>query len=110
MGVGAWVENAIKKGEIKEHGHFLDGTSGYTFWEGEATDIFRNLSMTVPYYDWEIHEIVPYEKSREIIMAVFIPRIVKPEMSDAEMARTLEETGLKLPLKEIRELRKRLFK
>jgi hypothetical protein len=24
------LDNWIKKGEIKEHGHFLDGASGYT--------------------------------------------------------------------------------
>jgi hypothetical protein len=65
------IDNNIKKGEIKEHGHFLDGNSGYTIWEGEATDIFRNLSMTWPYYEYDVRETIPYEKSREILGAVF---------------------------------------
>ena len=67
----AWIDDRIKKGEIKEHAHFLDGTSGYTICEGEAADIFRALSMTVPNYDYEIHEFIPYDKSREILRAVF---------------------------------------
>jgi hypothetical protein len=63
----AWIDDRIKKGEIKEHAHFLDGTSGYTICEGEATDILRALSMTVPNYDYEVHEFIPYEKSRRIV-------------------------------------------
>mgnify|MGYP001060486016 CR=1 FL=1 len=69
--IGADIDNSIKKGEIKEHGHFLDGNSGYTIWEAEATDVLRNLSMTWPYYEYEVHEIIPYEKSKEILRAVF---------------------------------------
>ncbi|MCP8308443.1 MAG: hypothetical protein H3Z54_07080 [archaeon] len=69
--MGAAIDKHIKKGEIKEHGHFLDGNSGYTIWEAEATDIFRNLSMTWPYYEYEVHEMIPYEKSGEILRAVF---------------------------------------
>lgn len=71
-----YLEKGInsRAGEIKEHGHFLDGASGYTIWEGEAADIFKNLSMTVPYYDYEVHEFIPYEKSRGIVMEVFKAR------------------------------------
>ena len=58
-------------GKIVEHGHFLDGNSGYSIWEGEAADIFRNQSMTWLYYEFEVHEFIPYEKSREILGAVF---------------------------------------
>ena len=67
---GATVDDAIKKGAIKEHGHFLDGTSGYTIWEAEATDIFRSYSMLVPYHACEFHVFIPYEKSREILRVV----------------------------------------
>jgi hypothetical protein len=70
----AAIDNSMKKGEMKEHGHFLDGTSGYTIWEVEATDLLRNYSMLVPYYECEVHEIIPYEKSREILTAVFEAR------------------------------------
>jgi len=65
------IDNNIKKGKIKEHGHFLDGNSGYTIWEVEAIDIFRNLSMTWPYYEYDVHEIIPYEKSGKIVGEVF---------------------------------------
>jgi hypothetical protein len=44
---GALVQNWMKKGEMKEHAHFLDGTSGYTIWEVEAKDLLRNSSMLV---------------------------------------------------------------
>jgi hypothetical protein len=65
------LDNNIEKGKIKEHGHFLDGNSGYTIWEVEAIDIFRNLSMTWPYYEYEVHEIIPYETSGKIVGKVF---------------------------------------
>jgi hypothetical protein len=66
-----FIDGNIKKGKIKEHGHFLDGNSGYTIWEVEATDLFRNQSMTWPYYEFEVHEIIPYEKSGKILGEVF---------------------------------------
>jgi hypothetical protein len=70
--VGAeFVDGNIKKGKIREHGHFLDGNSGYTMWEAEAADLFRNLSMVWPYYEFEVHEIIPYEKSGKILGEVF---------------------------------------
>jgi hypothetical protein len=68
---GALVQNWMKKGEMKEHAHFLDGTSGYTIWEVEAKDLLRNSSMLVPYYEFEIHEFIPIEKSSEILKTVF---------------------------------------
>ncbi len=68
---GSAIDRDIKKGRIKEHGHFLDGNSGYTIWETEGIDIFRNLIMTSLYYEYEIHEMIPFEKSREIVMEVF---------------------------------------
>jgi hypothetical protein len=68
---GESIDSNIKKGKIKEHGHFLDGNSGYTIWEVEATDLFRNQSMTWPYYEFEVHEIIPYEKSGKIVGEVF---------------------------------------
>jgi hypothetical protein len=69
--IGTDIDNSIKKGKIKEHGHFLDGNSGYTIWEVEAIDIFRNLSMTWPYYEYDVHEIIPYEKSGKIVGEAF---------------------------------------
>jgi len=62
-----FINGNIKKGTIKEHGHFLDGNSGYTIWEVEATDLFRNQSVVWPYYEFEVHEIIQYEKSGKIL-------------------------------------------
>ena len=69
--VSEFINGNIKKGKMKEHGHFLDGNSGYTIWEVEAIDLFRNQSMLWPYYKFEVHEFIPYEKSREIVGEVF---------------------------------------
>ena len=65
------VDNLIKKGEAKEFGYFLDGTSGYAIGEGESTVAFRNVSMFSPFYEFEVHEIIPYEKGKEIIKAIW---------------------------------------
>ena len=69
--IGGSIDDDIKKGKIKEHGHFLDGNSGYTIWEAEATDFYKSIFMTWPYYEYEVHEVIPYKKSREIVRAVF---------------------------------------
>ena len=66
----AAVDDLIKKGEIEEFGFFQDGTSGYVIGKGEATDIFRRLRMFSPYILGEVHEIIPYEKGKEIMLAV----------------------------------------
>jgi len=71
MKIGPLVDNSIETGKVIEHGHFLDGTSGYSIWEAEAGDLLEFWSMLVPYYEKEIHEFIPYEKSREILRAVF---------------------------------------
>ena len=62
----AGMDNLIKKGEIKEFGYFADGRSGYAIGEGETADTFRNVSMFLPYVQCEVHEIIPYEKGKEI--------------------------------------------
>jgi len=62
----ASIDDAFKKGTLKEFGFFLDGTSGYTISEGEATDVFRSANMFQPYILFEVHEIIPYEKGKEI--------------------------------------------
>ena len=70
----AAVEEAIKKGEIEDIGFFTDGQSGYMIVKGEATDIYR-MTLANPYYFYEIHEIIPLEKAKEIELAVLKDRI-----------------------------------
>jgi hypothetical protein len=66
----AAIDALIKKGEIKEFGFFPDATSGYVIGEGESTDMFRGAYMFTPYIYGEVHEIIPYEKGKEIIRAL----------------------------------------
>jgi hypothetical protein len=66
----AGVDDLIKKGEIKEFGYFLDGTSGYAIGEGGSAETFKNVSMFVPYIECEVREIIPYEKGKETLRAL----------------------------------------
>jgi hypothetical protein len=66
----AAMDALIKKGEVKEFGFFQDATSGYLIGEGEATDIFRNANLFMPYILSESHEVIPYEKGKEILLAL----------------------------------------
>jgi len=69
----AWtgIDMLRKKGQVKEFGYFLEGTSGYAIGEGESADTFRNVYMFVPYYESEVHEIIAFEKGNEIIRALW---------------------------------------
>lgn len=66
----AAIDALINKGEIKEFGFFPDATSGYVIGEGEATDMFRGANMFIPYIISEVHEVIPYEKGKEIERAI----------------------------------------
>jgi len=66
----AAIDEGIRSGEVEEFGFFPDGWSGYTISKGEATDVFRSVSMFQPYILCEVHEIIPYEKGKEISMAL----------------------------------------
>jgi len=66
----AGMDDLMKKGEVKETGYFLDGTSGYAVGEVGSAEIFRNVSMFLPYIECEVQEIIPYEKGKETIRAL----------------------------------------
>jgi hypothetical protein len=66
----AAMDALIKKGEVKEFGFFQDATSGYLIGEGEAADLFRAANMFLPYILGESHEVIPYEKGKEILRAL----------------------------------------
>ena len=63
----AGIDNLMKKGEIKEFGWFLDGKSGYAIGEGESTTVIRNVSMFMPFEEFKVQEIVPWEKGKAAI-------------------------------------------
>jgi len=62
----AAIDDLIRKGLVKEMGGFLDGWSGYAIGEGEATDVYKYIGMFIPYMQGEVHEVIPYEKTKEI--------------------------------------------
>jgi len=66
----ACADNLMKKGEVKEFGLFLDGKSGYAIDEGDSATTFEHASMFMPYIETEVHEIIPFEKGKEIMRAV----------------------------------------
>jgi len=66
----AMVDDLIKKGIIKEFGYFLNGNSGYTIGEGDLAEVFKDVCMFLPYYEQEVHEIIPYEKGKQILKAL----------------------------------------
>jgi len=73
--VWATIDDLIKKGEITEMGTFLDGVSGYIIAEGDSVTTLKNVSMFTPFWNFEVHEIVPYPKSREIFTGIMKGRI-----------------------------------
>lgn len=64
------IDGLMKKGEIKEFGWFLDGTSGYAIGEGDGATVFKDVSMFTTYEDSEVHEILPYDKGKETMRAL----------------------------------------
>jgi hypothetical protein len=73
--IWATIDGLIKKGEIEEWGIFPDANVGFVIGKGETVDVFRNASMFIPYFDNEIHEIISYEKAKEILRANLKARI-----------------------------------
>ena len=53
----------------------MDSTSGYAICEGEATDIFKAAGMFLPQIQFEVYEVIPYEKAKEIDRARFKAQI-----------------------------------
>jgi hypothetical protein len=66
----AVMDGLIKKGEFEEFGFFPDGYTGYAIGKGEAMDVYRNSNMFLPFVCCEVHEIIPYEKGKEIMRAM----------------------------------------
>ena len=73
--VWAAIDGLMKKGEVEEFGIFPDGWSGYAIGKGETVDAYRNVIMFHPYFLAEVHEIIPYEKMKEIDRALLKAQI-----------------------------------
>jgi hypothetical protein len=66
----ALMDGMIKKGEIEEFGFFPDALTGYVITKGETVNLFRNASMFLPFVINDVHEIIPYEKGKEVTRAM----------------------------------------
>jgi hypothetical protein len=66
----AGIDEAMRKGDVEEMGGFPDGHVGYTIGKGEPEDGYKYSMMFSPYFVFEMHEIVSYEKIKEITRAV----------------------------------------
>ena len=66
----AVVDRLIKKGLVKEFGYFLEEWRGYAIQEGEAKEVFESVYSFLPHYSTEMHEIMPWDKGKEIGRAV----------------------------------------
>ena len=60
----------MKKGIMKDYGIFPDGGSGFIIGEGETTNIYSAVNMFLPYVSCEVHEIISFEKQKEIQRAL----------------------------------------
>ena len=78
----AGIDQLIKKGEVKDFSYFLDGISGYAIGEGESTDTFRDVSMFTPFYECQVHQIIPYEKGKETLRTLLKTQIAQARKGD----------------------------
>ena len=60
------IDSFMKEGVVEDFGFFPDGISGYAIGKGEATDVFRRVSMFTPYMVGEVHNIISYEEGKKI--------------------------------------------
>jgi hypothetical protein len=73
----ASIDGLIKKGEIEEFGVFPEGHCGYSVGKGETADVYRSVCMFHPYVLFEVHEIIPNAKHKEIMRAVLKAKIAE---------------------------------
>jgi hypothetical protein len=67
----AGLDMQMQKGDIKEFGWFIDGSSGYVIAEGTPSDILGDIAMFTPYILTEVHEIVDHAIAKETFRAVY---------------------------------------
>jgi hypothetical protein len=65
-----FIDDLMKKGLVKDYGVFPDGGSGFIIGEGEIINIYSAVNMFIPYVSCEVHEIISYEKQKEIQRAL----------------------------------------
>ena len=71
----ATIDGLLKKGEIKEFAFFLNGVTGYAMGEGDGATVFKDVTMFSHFYDFEVSEILPFEKGKETMRSVMKAQI-----------------------------------
>jgi hypothetical protein len=65
----AGTDQLFNEGQLKEVGWFTN-TEGYALVESDSKDkVLGIVNYFFPYYSQEIHEIVPWEKAKEALLA-----------------------------------------
>lgn len=65
----AGTDQLFMEGQLKEVGWFTN-TEGYAFVESDSKDkVLSIVNYFFPYYSHEIHEVVPWEKAKEALLA-----------------------------------------
>jgi hypothetical protein len=73
----ASIDDLMKMGLLKDFGIFPDGTSGYSIIEGNASNVFSGANTFIPYILSKVHEIIPYEKEKEIVRGLLKAQIAE---------------------------------
>jgi hypothetical protein len=66
----AQMDSMLKAGQVLEFGFFPDAISGYVIANGGPADQYMGSFSMYPWVVSEVHEIVPFEKGKEIGRAV----------------------------------------
>ena len=64
------MDDQMKKGLVKDYGVYPDGQSGFLIGGGEILDVYRAVSMFIPYVTCEVDEVIPFEKQKEILREI----------------------------------------
>jgi hypothetical protein len=84
----ASIDKRGKEGMLKDFGFFLESKAGYAIAEGTAEQVFKYVSMFKPYWNCTFHEVMPYEKGKDILRGVMTSAI-KCSEAKKELAQTL---------------------
>jgi len=61
-------ERYTKAGIISDHGFFVDGSSGFFIFQGMSEDVFNLTSAYGPFIQFDVREMIPYEKERDALL------------------------------------------
>ena len=62
------IERYMDAGMIKENGFFVDAHSGSFIFEGTSADVLKITSFFSPVIAFDIKEIIPYEKGKNVML------------------------------------------